>query len=58
MVKEKLTSRKLWLAIIMVIEVLTSKEIDPQVAEMIAAGIVGIYIVVEGIIDALRFFKK
>lgn len=53
----KLTSRKFWMAvagIITSLAVCLGCDVDPQATATIAGGLFALYIVVEGIIDAVK----
>ena len=59
---EKLKSRKFWMAVAGILTSLfiglTNKDVDPEITASIGAGLFALYIVVEGIIDAVRAGKK
>jgi len=59
--KEKLTSRKFWMAIAGVITslaVCAGQDVSPEATAAIGGGLFALYIIVEGVIDAIRAGKK
>ena len=57
MKRNKLASRKFWMAvagIITSIAICMGIDVDPEVTASIAGGLFALYIVVEGVIDAVK----
>ena len=55
--RNKLTSRKFWMAvagILTSISICLGTDIEPEVTASIAGGLFALYIVIEGIIDAVK----
>ena len=53
----KLQSRKFWMAIAGVITSLAvclGNDVDPETTASIAAGLFGLYIIIEGVIDTVK----